>query len=44
MTHGHEPRWGNDGTRGRRAEGNKGEEKNGTTIIAQSTKYIKKIF
>ena len=31
MTHGHKLRWGNDDGR---AEGNKGEKKNGTTVIA----------
>ena len=35
MTHGCELRWGNDGGRGQyRTEGNKGEKKNGTTVIA----------
>ena len=35
MIHGHELRWGNaGGWRGCRAEGNKGEKKNGTTVIA----------
>ena len=33
MTHGHELRWGDAAGRRGRAEGNIGEEKNGTTII-----------
>ena len=34
MTHGHELRWRNAGGRRDRSEGNKGEKKNGTTVIA----------
>ena len=41
-THGHELRWGNNGGRGYRAEGNKGE-KNGTTVIAIINKIFSKI-
>ena len=44
MTHGHELRWGNDGGRGVRMGGNKGENKldNCNSIIIKSTYKIKK--
>ena len=38
-THGHELRRGNAGGRGAGGEGDKGEEKNGTTVIALAVKY-----
>ena len=43
LTHGHELRWGNAG--GRWCAGQRGikwREKNGTTVIAKSTKHILK--
>ena len=42
MTHGHELRGGMMVGMGCRVEGNKEEEKNGTTVIAQSVKYTLK--